>query len=38
MRLPVEVPVDPVFAPTINIEVKDLLFGGLVKRLIGTAA
>lgn len=37
MRIPIDLPVHKMFAPCIDIEVRDALFGGLVKRLLGTA-
>eukprot|EP00456_Euglypha_rotunda_P035085 TRINITY_DN2705_c0_g1_i5.p1 TRINITY_DN2705_c0_g1~~TRINITY_DN2705_c0_g1_i5.p1 ORF type:complete len:970 (-),score=172.98 TRINITY_DN2705_c0_g1_i5:22-2667(-) len=38
LKLPVDLPVRSIFAPTLLIEVRDVLFGGLVKRVIGTSA
>jgi hypothetical protein len=34
LKIPVDLPLDRIFAPTLNIEVRDLLFGGLIKRII----
>jgi hypothetical protein len=38
LRIPVDLPTDPLFAPVIDLEARDHQLGGLVKRLLGTAA
>lgn len=36
LKIPIDLPTRRLYAPSVDIEVKDTLFGGLVKRLIGT--
>jgi hypothetical protein len=38
LRVPVLVPIDPIFAPVLDIEVRDTLFGGRITRLLGVAS
>jgi len=33
---PVDMPLDRLYAPIVELEIKDSMFGGLVKRLLGT--
>jgi len=37
LKLPLQVPENRIFAPALNVEVRDLLFGGWVKRRIGVS-
>lgn len=37
LKIPVKVPLDKRFAPSLDIEVRDVLLGGWIKRRIGTA-
>eukprot|EP00808_Paulinella_micropora_P000340 g32402.t1 len=36
--IPVEIPEDSIFAPILDIEIRDVLFGGLTKRMIGSGS
>jgi hypothetical protein len=38
LKIPVRVPVDRRFAPSLNVEVRDTLFGGFIKRQLGTSS
>merc|ERR1712087_525335 len=37
LKIPIDIPIQRIFSPVVDIEVRDTLFGGLIKRLIGTA-
>jgi C2 domain len=38
IRVEIDVPIELLYAPMIDIEVRDIMFGGFIKRLIGSAS
>ena len=38
LKIPVDLPLDPLFAPVIKLTANDTLLGGIIERLIGNAA
>jgi hypothetical protein len=38
IKIPIDLPINRLYAPFVDIEVRDVMFGGLVKRLLGTAS
>jgi hypothetical protein len=38
LKIPLDLPLDRIYAPSLDFEVRDYLFGGMVKRVIGAAA
>lgn len=38
LKIPVDLPTERIFAPKLDVEVRDILFGGLVKRMIGSTS
>jgi hypothetical protein len=38
LEIPINIPLDPKFAPTLNVQIIDYILGGFIKRRIGTSS